>query len=53
MKKALESRQKKEVMDPIMMDDEQSREIIRSAGVTRSGRPYQYRMNNKKRIVAE
>jgi hypothetical protein len=34
MEKALESSQKKEEMDPIMMDDEQTREIIRNAGVT-------------------
>jgi hypothetical protein len=34
MEKDLESRQKKESMDPIMMDDEQTREIIRKIGVT-------------------
>jgi hypothetical protein len=34
MEKALESSQKKEEMDPIMMDDEQTREIIRNASVT-------------------
>jgi hypothetical protein len=28
---------KKEAMDPIMMDDEQTREIIRKVGVTCSG----------------
>jgi hypothetical protein len=53
MEKALESSQKKEAMDPIMMDDEQTREIIRKAGVMCSGRPYQYKMNSKKREVAE
>jgi hypothetical protein len=40
-------------MDPIMMDDEHTREIIRSAGMMSNGQPYQYRMNNKKRVVAE
>jgi hypothetical protein len=40
-------------MDPIMMDDEHTREIIRNTGVTRSGRPYHYNMNNKKREVAK
>jgi hypothetical protein len=40
-------------MDPIMMDDEQTRKVIRSACVTHSGRPYQYKMNIKKRTVVE
>jgi hypothetical protein len=52
MEKDLDSREKEE-MDPIIMDDEQTREIIRSVGVTHNGRPYQYRMNNKKRVVVE
>jgi hypothetical protein len=53
MEKALESIQKKEAIDPIMIDDEQTREIIRSAGVTCSERTYQCSMNNKKRVVVE
>ena len=36
MEKALESIQKKEAMDPIMMDDEQAKEIISKEGVMRS-----------------
>ena len=40
-------------MDPIMMDDEHTREIIRNVGVMRSRWPYQYKMYNKKRAVAE
>jgi hypothetical protein len=36
MKKALESIQKKEAMDPIMMDHEKTREIIRKEGVMRN-----------------
>jgi hypothetical protein len=40
-------------MDPITMDDEQASEIIRNEGVTHIGHPYQYRMNNKKKIVME
>jgi hypothetical protein len=40
MEKAPERSQKKEEMDPIMMDDEKTREIIRSVGVTCIGRPY-------------
>ena len=53
MDKDLESIQKKEAMEPIMMDDEQTKEIIRKVGMTCNGWPYQYRMNNKKREVAE
>jgi hypothetical protein len=37
MEKALERGQKKEEIDPIMMDDEQTREIIRKASVMCSG----------------
>jgi hypothetical protein len=37
MEKSLESSQNKEDMDPIMMDDEQNREIIKKAGVMHSG----------------
>jgi hypothetical protein len=53
MKKALESIHKKEAMDPIMIDDEKSREIIRKAGVTPNKQPYQYKMNRNKRKVAK
>ena len=53
MEKALESIQKNEPMDPIMMDEEQTREIIRKEGVTCSGRPCQYKMDRKKREVAK
>jgi hypothetical protein len=45
--------QKKEAMDPIMMDEEQTKEIMERVGVTCSGRPYQYKINRKKRAVAE
>jgi hypothetical protein len=40
-------------MDLIMMDDEQTKEIIRKLGVMCSGQPYRYKMNNKKRAVTE
>jgi hypothetical protein len=53
MEKALESSQKKEETTPIMMDDEHTREIIGSAGVMRCRQPYQYKMNSKKRVVAD
>jgi hypothetical protein len=38
---------------PIMMDQEEIQEILQKAGMTRSGRPYQYKLNRKKRAVAE
>jgi hypothetical protein len=40
-------------MDPIMMDEEQVREIIRKSGVTCNGLPYQYNINSKNRAVAK
>jgi len=40
-------------MDPIMMDDEQTKEILDRAGVMCSGQTYQYKINSKKRVVAE
>jgi hypothetical protein len=40
MEKALERGQKKEVMEPIMMDEEQKKETMDILGVTHNGRPY-------------
>jgi hypothetical protein len=40
-------------MNPIMMDEEHTRDIIRKAGVTCNRRPYQYKINSKKRVVVE
>jgi hypothetical protein len=37
MERALDEGQKKEAMDPIMMDEEHTREIIRKAGVMCNG----------------
>jgi hypothetical protein len=37
MERALERGQKKEAMDPIMMDEEQTKEILSKAGVMCSG----------------
>jgi hypothetical protein len=41
-----------ESLDPIMMDEDQIKQIMVSAGKTRSGVPYQYKVNTKKRVVA-
>jgi hypothetical protein len=43
---------KEEPLDPIMMDDDQIKWILATTGKTRSGVPYQYKVNTKKRVVA-
>jgi hypothetical protein len=43
---------KKEVMEPIMMDEENIKEIMDKVGTTDSKRPYQYKINRKNRAVA-
>jgi hypothetical protein len=43
---------KEEPLDPIMMDDDQIKRIMATAGKTRSGVPYQYKVNTKKRVIA-
>jgi hypothetical protein len=53
MERDLERGQKKEAMDPIMMDEKHTKEIMDRAGVTCSGRPYQYKINSEKREVVE
>jgi hypothetical protein len=42
----------KEPLDPIMMDDDQIWWILETTGKTRSGVPYQYKVNTKKIVVA-
>jgi hypothetical protein len=42
---------KEEPLDPIMMDDDQIKRIMVSVGNTRSGVPYQYKVNTKKRVI--
>jgi hypothetical protein len=43
---------KEEALDPIMMDEDQIKWIMETTGKTRSGVPYQYKVNTKKRVVA-
>jgi hypothetical protein len=43
---------KEEALDPIMMDDDQIKWIMATAGNPRNGVPYQYKVNTKKRVVA-
>jgi len=38
-------------MDPIMMDEEQNKDIMERARVTRRGRPYQYKISSKMMTV--
>jgi hypothetical protein len=40
-------------LDPILMDDDQLKWILASSGMTCSGVPYQYKVNTKKRVIAE
>jgi len=42
---------KEEALDPIMMDNDLIQWIMVTVGKTRSGVPYQYKVNTKKRVV--
>jgi hypothetical protein len=42
---------KEEPLDPIMMDDDQIKQIMTTTGKMRSRVPYQYKVNTKKRVV--
>jgi hypothetical protein len=42
-----------EPLDSISMDDDQLKWILASLGTTRSRAPYQYKVNTKKRVIAE
>jgi hypothetical protein len=44
--------EKEEPLDPIMMNDDQIKQIMATARKTHSRVPYQYKMNTKKRVVA-
>jgi hypothetical protein len=43
---------KEEALEPIMMDEYQIKRIMEKTGRMRSGLPYQYKVNTKKRVVA-
>jgi len=53
MERDLDRGKKNKVMEPIMMGEEQIKEIIDKDGMTHNGRPYQYDINRKKREVDE
>jgi len=46
-------KKEEELLDPILMDDYQLKWILASSGTTCRGVPYQYKVNTKKRAVAE
>jgi hypothetical protein len=52
MEGEMDKGRKEEAMDPIMIEEDQIKQIMATAGKTRSGVPYQYKMNNKKRSIA-
>jgi hypothetical protein len=53
MEEEMDKGNKEEAMDPIMMEEDQIKQIMETTGKTRSGVPYQYKMNNKKRAIAD
>jgi hypothetical protein len=44
---------KKEVMEPIMMDEEKMKEIMEKEGTTSSKRCYEYNINRRKTVVSK
>ena len=52
MEGEMDKGKKKEAMDPIMMYEDKIKNIMETTRKTRSGIPYQYKMNNKKRDIA-
>jgi hypothetical protein len=53
MEEEMDKGNKKEAMDPIMMEEDWIKKIMENVGKMRSGVPYQYKMNNKKRAIAD
>jgi hypothetical protein len=52
MEEDIDKGRKQKPIDPIMMEEDQINKIMETTGRTRSGVPYQYKMNNKKRAIA-
>jgi hypothetical protein len=46
-------KKEEEPLDPILMDDNQLKWILASSGTMHSGEPYKYKVNTKKRAIAE
>jgi len=49
----MDKRNNEEAIEPIMMEEYQVKKIMETTGNTRSGVPCQYKMNNKKRSIAD
>jgi hypothetical protein len=43
---------KEKALDPIMIDEDQIKRIMETTRKTRSGVPYQYKVDTKKRVIA-
>jgi hypothetical protein len=53
MEEEMDKEKKMEDMDPIMMEEDQIKRIMAKVGKTHNRIPYQYKMNNKKRVIAD
>ena len=53
MEEEIDRGNKKEAMDPIMMEEDQIKQIMETTGNTHSGETYQYKMNNKKIAIID
>jgi hypothetical protein len=53
MEEDMDKGKKDEALDPIMMEEYQINQIMAIAGKMHNGVPYQYKMNNKKRSIAD
>jgi hypothetical protein len=53
MEEEMDKGKNKEAMDPIMMEEDLINQIMETIGKMRSGVPYQYKMNNKKRAIVD
>ena len=52
MEEDMDKGKKEEALDPIMMDDDQIKQIMMTTRRTCSGVPYQYKVKTKKIVVA-
>jgi hypothetical protein len=53
MDEEMDKGKKKDAMDPIMIEKDQIKQIMETTRKTRNGTPYQYKMNKKKRAIAD
>jgi hypothetical protein len=51
MEEDMDRGKKEDVLDPIMMEEDQIKQIMETNRRICSGEPYQYKMNNKKRVI--